>query len=212
MSISIIGAGNMGKGLAGLFARAGYDVVIAARNPARAAEAANSAGAKTRAASVSEAAKASDIIVLAVPFGAVAETLAEAGDVDGKTIVDITNPLTADYSGLAIGHTTSAAEEIQKLAPKAKVIKAFNTIFASVLAAGGRVAGVPATVFIAGDDANANQAVAAIVARSGMTPLQAGGLKAARYLEPVAGLNIALGYGLGHGVDIAPAWVGAKAA
>jgi NADPH-dependent F420 reductase len=212
MNISVIGVGNMGKGLASLFSNAGYSVILGSRNPAGGAAAAKSLGASVRGASVAEAARQSEVVVLAVPFDAVADTLAAAGDLAGKTIVDITNPLTADYAGLTIGHTTSAAEEIQKLAPQAKVVKAFNTIFASVLQAGGKVQGVPATVFIAGDDEAANRTVASIAAKAGFAPLQVGALKAARYLEPVAGLNIALGYGRGLGTDIAPTWIAAKAA
>ena len=115
--------------------------------------------------------------------------------------------------GLTIGHTTSAGEEIQKLAPKAKVVKAFNTIFAQVLANGGKAAGRTTTVFVAGDDASANNAVEAIARKAGFDVVQTGGLKLARYLEPLAGLNIVLAYGRGLGADIAPTWnVGAAKA
>jgi 8-hydroxy-5-deazaflavin:NADPH oxidoreductase len=206
MNITIIGTGNMAQGLAGNLAKAGYTVVLGSRDAAKAKELAATISGKVSAETVKAAAGKSDIVILAVPYSAAAATIAEAGGLAGKIVVDITNPLTADYSGLTIGHTTSAAEEIQKLAPKAKVVKAFNTIFASVLQASGKAAGKPATVFIAGDDAEANKAVADLAAKIGFVPLQSGKLAAARYLEPVAGLNIALGYGLGHGTDIAPAW------
>ncbi|MGD0639400.1 MAG: NAD(P)-binding domain-containing protein [Roseiarcus sp.] len=206
MSIAILGSGNMAKGLAGLFAKAGYEVVLGSRDPNKAQAAAASFGAKVRTADVRGAAASSDLVVLAVPFGAVAETIAAAGDLAGKTLIDITNPLTADYQGLTIGHTTSAAEEIQKLAPRAKVVKAFNTVFAQVLQGGGRVGGVGATVFIAGDDEAANASVADVARKAGLTPVQTGALKLARYLEPLAGLNIALGYARGLGTDIAPTW------
>ena len=189
MSIAILGAGAMAKGLAGVFAKAGYKVVVGARGDSLAA-----------------AAKSAEVIVLAVPFDAAAATLAAAGDVAGKTIVDISNPLTPDYMGLTIGHTTSAGEEIQKLAPKAKVVKAFNTIFAQVLANGGKAAGRTTTVFVAGDDASANGAVEAIARKAGFDVVQTGGLKLARYLEPLAGLNVVLAYGRGLGADIAPTW------
>lgn len=101
----------------------------------------------------------------------------------------------------------SAAEEIQKKAPKANVVKAFNTVFASVLKSDGMVAKVPATVFIAGDNEAAKKTVDAIATKSGLATLQTGGLKVARYLEPVAGLNIVLAYGKGHGTDITPTWI-----
>ena len=145
-------------------------------------------------------------MVLAVPFDAAADVISAAGDLSGKTLVDITNPMTADYSALTIGHSTSAAEEIQKLAPTAKVVKAFNTVFASVLQAGGKVAGRPATVFVAGDDAEARKTVSDLAVSAGLEAIETGGLTSARYLEPLAGLNIALAYGLGQGTDIAPTW------
>jgi hypothetical protein len=213
MSIAILGAGNMAKGLAALFAKAGYKVVIGARDVAKAQALAASVGHDARGDAIAAAAKSAEVIVLAVPFDAAAATLAAAGDVAGKTIVDITNPLTPDYMGLTIGHTTSAGEEIQKLAPKAKVVKAFNTIFAQVLQKGGKAAGRPTTVFVAGDDASANGAVEVIARKAGFDVVQTGGLKLARYLEPLAGLNIALGYARGLGTDIAPTWnVGAAKA
>ena len=206
MSIAILGAGAMAKGLAALFAKAGYKVVVGARDVSKAQSRAASAGHGARGDSLAAAAKSADVIVLATPFAAAADILAAAGDLAGKTIVDISNPLTADYMGLTIGHSTSAGEEIQRLAPKAKVVKAFNTLFAQVLANGGRAAGRPATVFVAGDDDAANGAVEAIARKAGFDVVQTGALKLARYLEPLAGLNIALGYGRGLGTDIAPTW------
>lgn len=206
MNISILGTGNMGKGLAALLAKAGYTVILGSRDAARAESVARELGAGIKGTDIAVAARQSDVVVLAVPYAAAAETIRAAGGLAGKTVIDITNPLTPDYMGLTIGHTTSAAEEIQKLAPQAKVVKAFNTIFASVLQAGGKAAGEPATVFIAGDDAAAVRTVEEIASRAGFVPLQTGGLSAARYLEPLAALNIALGYGRGLGTDIAPAW------
>jgi hypothetical protein len=206
MNISILGTGNMAKGLAGVFAAAGYSVVLGSRDAARAANVAREVGASVAGADLKTAAERADVVVLAVPYAAAAETVAAAGGLGGKTVVDITNPMTDDYAGLTLGHTTSAAEEIQKLAPRAKVVKAFNTIFASVLAAGGKAAGEAATVFIAGDDADATATVERVAAKAGFAPLQVGRLAVARYLEPLGGLNIALGYGRGLGTDIAPTW------
>ena len=211
-NIAIIGTGNMAKGLAGVFSRAGYPVTLGSRDAGKAKEAASELGGTVSGADIASAAGNAEIVVLAVPFHAAGEAIAAAGGLAGKTVVDITNPLTEDFAGLTIGHTTSAGEEIQKLAPDARVVKAFNTVFASVLQAGGKVGDKPATVFIAGDDQTANDAVEAVVARSGFAPVQVGGLGVARYLEPVAGLNIVLGYMRGFGTDIAPAWQMAKAA
>lgn len=151
--------------------------------------------------SLADAADKAETVVLAVPYEA-------AGGLDGKTVIDNINPLTADYSGLTIGHTISAAEEIKKAAPQAKVVEAFNTVFASVLQNGGKAAGQPVSVFVASDDAGARKDVAALAESAGFRPVEAGGLSAARYLEPFAGLNISLGYGLGHGTDITPTWQG----
>jgi len=134
--------------------------------------------------------------------------LGSAGDLKGKVIVDITNPLTADYTGLTIGHSTSAAEEIQKAFPGAKVVKAFNTVFAQVIAGGAKLAGATVPVYFAGDDAAAKETVKALIQSTGFAPVDAGGLRNARYLEPLAALNIYFGYGAGRGTAIAPAWIG----
>ncbi len=205
MNISILGTGNMASGLAVLFAKGGHQVTLASRDPSKARSVATELGNTIQAGAIADAASA-DIVVLAVPFDAAADVIKAAGGLAGKVVIDITNPLTADYSALTIGHTTSAAEEIQKLAPAAKVVKAFNTVFASVLQNGGKVAGQSVTVFLAGDDVEARRQVVTLAESAGLKALETGGLASARYLEPVAGLNIALGYGLGHGTDIAPTW------
>lgn len=208
MNIAIFGAGNMASGLATLFAKAGHKVTLAARDETKAQSVATDLGNGIAAATFADAAAASEVVVLAVPYDAAADVVAAAGGLGGKLVVDITNPMKADFSGLSIGHTTSAAEEIQKIAPAAKVVKAFNTIFASVLQNGGKASGRVATVFVAGDDAEARKSAAALADSAGFKSVEVGGLAAARHLEPVAALNIALGYGLGHGTDIAPAWQG----
>jgi NADPH-dependent F420 reductase len=206
MNISILGTGNMATGLAMLFAKAGHTVTLGSRDADKAKAVASKIGTGSAGAALADAAGTADLVVLAVPFDAVAEVISAAGDLTGKTLVDITNPMTADYSALTIGHTTSAAEEIQKLAPGAKIVKAFNTVFASVLQAGGKAAGRPVTVFVASDDADARKVVSDLAKSAGLVPLETGGLASARYLEPLAGLNIALAYGLGLGTDIAPTW------
>lgn len=208
MNISIFGTGNMASGLAVLFAKAGHAVTIASRDQDKARAVAAELGNAISAGSFADAAAASETVVLAVPYEAAADVIAAAGGLAGKTVIDITNPLTADFSGLTVGHSTSAAEEIQKNAPAAKVVKAFNTVFASVLQNGGKAGGEAATVFVAGDDADARKSVVALAESAGFKSVETGGLASSRYLEPVAGLNIALGYGLGHGTDIAPAWQG----
>ena len=205
MYIAILGTGSMAKGLAQRFAASGYSVVLGSRDAERAHAVAAELGQGVQAASVRGAAEAADVVVLATPFSATRETLAAAGDLGGKTIIDITNPLTEDYAGLTIGHTHSAAEEIQRAAPSARVVKALNTVFASLLVE-PTINGAPVTAFYAGDDEAANASVRAILERAGFKPEFAGALRNARYLEPVAGLNIVLGYGLGGGTSIAPEW------
>lgn len=191
-TVAILGQGNMGSGLAArLIGKA--SVVLGARTP--------TAGQLSYADAVAKG----DIVVLAVPFDAALE-IAQTLDLGGKTVVDMTNPITPDYSGLRLGHTTSAAEEIQKAAPSAKVVKAFNTVFAGLFAAPvAQTKGVP--VFVAGNDEAAVAAVADLAAKAGFGVENAGGLDAARFIEPVGMLNIRFGYGLGKGTAIAPAWV-----
>jgi predicted dinucleotide-binding enzyme len=207
MNISIIGTGNMAKGFAAVFAKAGHQVTVVGRDKDKAQTVANEIGQGVKSAGLGAVSNLGDVTLLAVPYDAAAEIVG-AGDFDGRILVDVTNPMKADFSGLAIGHSTSAAEEIQKKAPGAKVVKAFNTVFASVLGNGGKTAGKETTVFVAGDDEEARKRVVALAKSAGFDTVETGGLASARLLEPVAALNITLGYGLGHGTDIAPAWQG----
>ena len=201
MTTAIIGLGNMGSGLARRLAGAG-DLVLATRDDVTSAALATELGAKS--ASIEAAMAAADIVILALPYASALE-LAQSGALKDKIVVDITNPIKPDFSGLLFGFETSAAEEIQKAAPTAKVVKAFNTIFASVFAApNDTTANVP--VFLAGDEA-AVDAVATLVETAGFTTEKTGTLDAARLLEPVGMLNIRLGYALGRGTNIAPAWL-----
>ncbi len=207
MDISIIGTGNMAKGFAAVFAKAGHQVTVVGRDKAKAQAVADEVGHGVKGGAFEAAGHSSDVTFLAVPYDAAVE-LVGAGGFDGRIVVDVTNPMKADFSGLAIGHSTSAAEEIQKKAPGAKVVKAFNTVFASVLANGGKTSGKDTTVFVAGDDEEARKQVVALAKSAGFATVETGRLASARLLEPVAALNIALGYGLGHGTDIAPTWQG----
>lgn len=205
MNIAILGAGGMAKGLAQSLSRGGYSVVLGARDIVKASDLAADIGRGVQAASMRGAAAAADLVILAVPYDAARQTLAAAGDLTGKTVIDITNPMTPDFSGLSIGHTTSAAEEIQKAAPGAHVVKAFNTIFANLLTH-PKPGNKRLSVFYAGDHAGANESVRKLIERIGFRAEYAGPLKHARYLEPLAALNIAFAYGLGAGANIAPEW------
>jgi hypothetical protein len=207
MKITVIGTGNMGAAFVKQLTRAGHHVSVTARDAAKAARvAADNPGAQAVAAA--GAAEGADAIVLATAYADAAAALLGAGNLEGKVVVDITNPMTADYMGLTIGHDTSAAEEIAKAVPGAEVVKAFNTVFAQVLAEGADFGnGRKAEVFVAGDSERARQTARAIAESIGFDVVDAGGLKNARYLEPLAGLNIYLGYGAGLGTGIAPVWI-----
>jgi len=205
MKVTLIGSGNMGSGLAKQIAKAGHALVVTGRNSATAQDLARTTGATFRAAN---AAADADVVIVATAYADAVPALSAAGDLSGKVIIDITNPMTADYMGLTIGHDTSAAEEIQKAFPKAKVVKAFNTVFAQTLAAGPSLSGDTVPVYVAGDDVAAKETVKTLVQSTSFAAVDAGGLKNARYLEPLAGLNIYFGYGAGKGTAIAPKWIG----
>lgn len=207
MKITVIGAGNMGAAFVKQLTRAGHQVSVTARDSAKAAQvAAANPGAKAVPAAGSV--EGADAIVLATGYADAAGALRGAGDVAGKVVIDITNPLTADYMGLTLGHATSAAEEIAKAVPGAEIVKAFNTVFAQVLGEGADFGnGRKVEVFVASDSERAKNVARAIAESIGFGVVDAGPLKNARYLEPVAGLNIYLGYGAGLGTAIAPVWI-----
>jgi predicted dinucleotide-binding enzyme len=206
MKITVIGAGNMGSAFVKQLTRAGHQVSVTARDVKAAQVAAAHPGA--RAVPTAASAEGADAVVLATAYGDAAGALKAVGDLRGKVVIDITNPLTADYMGLTIGHNTSAAEEIAQAVPGAEVVKAFNTVFAQVLAEGADFGdGRKVSVFVAGDSERAKQTAGAIAESIGFDVVDAGGLKNARYLEPLAGLNIYLGYGAGLGTGIAPTWI-----
>ena len=207
MKITVLGAGNMGAAFVKQLTRAGHQVSVASKGGTKASQvAAANPGAK--AVLADGAAAGADVVVLATGFADAVAALQAAGDLKGKVVVDITNPLTADYMGLTIGHSTSAAEEIAKVVPGAEVVKAFNTLFAQVLEGGADFGGgQKLSVFVASDSERAKQSAVALAESMGFQVVDAGGLKNARYLEPLAGLNIYLGYGAGLGTVIAPAWI-----
>lgn len=207
MKVTVIGAGNMGSAFVKQLTRAGHEVSVTSRDGAKAAAIA-SANPGAKAVPVRGAAAQADAVVLAVGYADAAGALDAVGALAGKVVIDISNPLTADYMGLTIGHGTSAAEEIARATPGAEVVKAFNTVFAQVLAEGADFgAGRRASVFVAGDSERAKQTARALAESIGFEVVDAGGLKNARYLEPLAGLNIYLGYGAGLGTSISPTWI-----
>ena len=180
--IAIIGNGNVGSALERGLKRANHDVRSTGRENVR------------------ETAAWGEVIILAVPFSAVDDAVNTMGDaVDGKVLIDVTNALDENM-GLAIGCTTSGAEELQKKARTAKVVKAFNTVFAQQQDK-GRVGEQVLTAFIAGDDDAARNTVLGLATDIGFDALNAGPLTNARWLETLGYLNIQLGYVVGHGTD-----------
>ena len=142
-----------------------------------------------------------EVVILAVPFGAIDETVRELGDtIQGKPLIDVTNAVGKDMQ-LAVGLSTSGAEELQRKAPAAKVVKCFNTVFAQHQDS-GHVAGEQITAFAAGDDAAAKSAALDLASSIGFDAVDAGPLKNARWLEALAVENIQLGYVLGMGPQI----------
>lgn len=152
-----------------------------------------------------EACTASDIVIMAIPYTAVADTLPQLADPIGdKVLVDATNPLNDDWTPLPLDGGLSAGEVIARLAPRARVVKTFNTVFADVMTQAGLDRhGMRATAFIAGDDDDAVDLIAQIASEIGLAPRRTGPLINARHLEGMAHLNIAIALGQGGGTDAA---------
>jgi 8-hydroxy-5-deazaflavin:NADPH oxidoreductase len=190
MNITIIGAGNVGTALTGSAIRTGHSVTVSSAGGESARALAQATGARATA-SAREAVEGAELVVLAVPYTAVPDVLAEIGPaLDGKVVVDATNPLKADYSGLAT-NGVSGAETIQAQVPGARVVKAFNTAFAS-RQADPTMSGLRADGYVAGDDEDAKATVLGLAEGIGFNPVDVGGLAMARYLEGMAWLNISL--------------------
>ena len=191
MNIAIIGAGNVGKAITSSATKAGHSVTLSSASGDSAIAAAQESGARA-AASNREAVEGADVVVLAVPYSAVDEILGEVGaSLDGKVLVDATNPLKPDYSGLAT-NGSSGAEVIQGKAQGARVVKAFNTAFAARQADPNVAGGLRVDGYVAGDDEAAKETVLALLADIGFNPVDAGSLAMARHLEGMAWLNISL--------------------
>jgi len=209
MKIGIIGAGNMGAAFAKRLGAAGHEVLITARDVQHAKSVTSRTGGSVQAVPPNEL--TGDLIIAATPYSEQVRAAQAARNVAGSIVIDISNPLKSDYSGLVVGHTTSAAEEMAKGLPGTKVVKAFNTIFAEVLAERSQAGGRRVQVFYAGDDGDAKEAVRTLIDTLGFEPVDAGPLQNARYLEPLGMLNIWFGYMAKRGTDFAPAWLKAAA-
>lgn len=173
-TVSIIGSGSMGTAIAGLAAKGGYDVQQLGRGDG---------GAPVE----------GEIVVLAVPYGALAEIVAQRGEsLAGKVVVDVTNPVDFEsMDDLVVDTDSSGAAQLATALPDSKVVKAFNTNFAGTLASGS-VGALTTTVLVAGDDADAKSSVAALVTSGGLNAVDAGALKRASELEALGFLQITL--------------------
>jgi len=190
MKLTVIGAGNVGQAIARAGMRAGHEVVITASTAGSAEAVANDLGVSSAGSNV-EGVRDADMVVIAVPYDTAAEVAREIADgVAGKPVIDATNPLSSDGSGLAVTER-SGAEVLQEAAPKAFVVKAFNTVFAGNQAE-PVVDDVQLDGFYAGDSEDAKATVARFLSSVGYRPVDAGPLQAARALEQMAFLNISL--------------------
>lgn len=201
-NLLIVGTGNVACALARRFAATGHSVFLGSRDAGRGAETGAQHGVDGGAAAdrVADA----DVVFIAVPFTALEETLASLGSLAGKLVVDCTNPLTEDFMALTLGHTSSAGECCQSLLPDARVVKAFNAIFADVVHANTPYGDIKPQVFLAGDDPSAKEEVGELVRAIGYEPVDSGPMQNARYLEPLAELIIQLAYVQGEGTSITP--------
>ena len=194
-TISIIGLGRMASAIGALALEGGNTVEVVGRDAAKTAALARALGDGATAGTWG-AAPAGDIVILAVLFESAVPVVSQYGDaLDGKILVDITNPFNPSATGLVTPDDTSIAQMVAKAAPaRAHVVKAFNTIFRDVLAAGG-----PLDVFMAGDDAQAKASVSAFIESLGLRPRDTGDLRMAHWLEGAGLLSVGLGrHGVGN--------------
>lgn len=192
MKIAIVGSGRVGRALAAAWKSAGHEIVFAMRDPAGDKAAGLKAEGFGIAASHAEAAKDAAAVLLAVPWGEIPAVIEALGPLAGKTLIDATNPLTPDRE-MALGFDDSAGETVGLLAQGARVVKAFNTTGADNMAK-ARDFPVRPLMPVAGDDADAKRAVMGLAEEIGFEAVDAGPLKASRYLEPMAMQWIKLAY------------------
>jgi 8-hydroxy-5-deazaflavin:NADPH oxidoreductase len=191
MRIAIIGAGNVGGALGKAWARKGHQVFYGVKEPAdeKTQQLLKATGSGAKAGRPVDAAAFGEVVVFATPWGATEAAIKSAGDLAGKIVIDCTNPIKSDLSGLEFGHTTSGAEVLAAWAKGAKVFKAFNTTGFNIMA-NPVIAGVPTVMFICGDDESAKPCVLELASGIGFDAVDAGKLSQARLLEPWAMLWI----------------------
>jgi len=192
MKIGIIGAGNMGSGLGRIWAKAGHQVIFSySRDPKKLQELVMMAGKNASVGTPQEAVAKSEVILLAVWVPSLETIIREIDSWEGKVIITCVSGLKPDFTGETIGIKTdlgiSVAEMIQQLVPSARVVEAFNTTFAEIVASDSRRFGEDnPSILYCGDDNEAKQTVAALVEACGYEAVDAGNLKVARSLETLA--------------------------
>jgi 8-hydroxy-5-deazaflavin:NADPH oxidoreductase len=195
MNITIIGSGSVGRALGNGWRKAGHSITFGARDPGGKAADLKQQGFTV--VEIGAAARTADVVVLAVPWSAVTATVKALGALARKIVVDATNPLNPNLE-LALGFTDSAGETVARLAPGARVVKAFNTTGSNNMA-DSRYAAAKLMMPVAGDDAEAKTIVLALAADLGFEPVDVGPLAMSRYLEPMAMAWIKLAYAQGLG-------------
>ncbi len=209
MKIGIIGAGNVGIGLGRRLATKGHDIVVSfGRTEASVASSAQRIGGGARSATPQAAARHGEVVIIATPWAVTLQAVRSvAAELDGKILWDTTNPLKVDMSGLEIGLSTSAGEEIANLAPGARVVKAIPPFAEMLHSASTHIAGVRPGVFVCGDDADARTTVLKLVADVDADGIDSGPLRLARYTEPFGMLLVQLAYVQGFGARIGAAFI-----
>jgi 8-hydroxy-5-deazaflavin:NADPH oxidoreductase len=198
MRVGILGSGLMGGKLGTIFARAGHEVVFSySRSKEKLKKLARDAKGKARAGTPREAAEDADALLLAVHWSRLDDLLKQAGDLSGKVIVSCSLPMNSDDTELVVARTSSGAEELAKMIPKARIVSAFNTVPSEVLfgvyEGRRRKAHRPSLVYC-GDDQRAKAVAVELIRDVGFDPVDAGPLEIARYTEPFALLVAQLAY------------------
>jgi NADPH-dependent F420 reductase len=202
MKIGVLGAGNIGGGLGKIWAHKDHEVFFGSRSSEKGASFAHEVGGNSQGGTNLEAASFGDVLILAVPWFAAEETISALGDLNGKILVDCTNPLKEGLAGLSVGPDISQAEKVAEWAKGAKVVKGFNTLGSDNLTNlqfGTQIA----SNFICGDDQEAKATVSKLAEDIGFDVVDCGPLSQARLLEPLALLWITLAYKYGMGTEIA---------
>ena len=194
MKIGIIGTGNIASGLGKRFARAGHEVMFGSRAPQKARQLAESIGANASGGTQEDTVAFGEIVVLAVPFNAV-RAIAQSLPLDGKIVIETTNNMG--------GGEQSTTEQIQSWMPRAKVVKAFNTVFANILQSDADPSKERATIFLAGDDRGAKETAARAIGDIGFDVVDAGPARNAVHLDNLVRFIIELGQGQGYGRKVA---------